>query len=396
MVIKYTFYFVFVVLISLSSTRAQWVKCTGFSNEDVRCLITAEDNIYAGTIEKGIYVSSNNGNNWTQTSLNNKTVWTFALIGTTIYAGSDGFGVFQTINKGVNWTQTTLNNYSITALVSNGDNIYAGTAFNGIYRSTNKGSSWTQTSLNNKQILAMISVDNNLYAGVAHEGIYLSSNSGSNWSKTSFPGDAWSFTKTDNTIFAGAFYGGVYLSANNGTSWSQVALAGTTVYSMASYQNSVFAGTYQSGIYLSENKGSTWREINQGLPASIIVKSILIKDGTVFAGTDQGVWRRSLSEITAVEKNNSEVPAKFNLQQNYPNPFNPATTIEYSLPKSGQVILKVLDVSGREITTLVNEYKSAGNHTVNYTTASSLSSGVYFYQVSAGGMIQTKKMLLMK
>lgn len=396
MLFKNTSYFVFVVLIILSSTRAQWIKCTGFSNEDVRSLITVEDKIFAGTIEKGIYVSSNNGNTWTQTSLNNKTVWTLGLIGTTIYAGTDGSGIFQTIDKGINWTQTSLNNYSVTSLVTNGDNIYAGTVFNGIYRSINKGSNWTQTTLNNKQVLAMISLDNSLYAGIAHEGIYLSANSGNTWTKTSFPGDAWSFTKSDNTIFAGAFYGGVYLSTNNGTSWVQVALQGTTVYSMASYQNSVFAGTYQSGIYLSENKGNSWSEINEGLPVGTIVKAILIKDGYIFVGTEQGIWRRILSEITAVENNTSDVPFKYILQQNYPNPFNPSTDIEYSLPKAGLVILKVFDVLGKEITTLVNEYKSSGIHTIKFVPGSSLSSGVYFYQLSIDGNIQTKKMMLMK
>jgi alpha-tubulin suppressor-like RCC1 family protein len=89
------------------------------------------------------------------------------------------------------------------------------------------------------------------------------------------------------------------------------------------------------------------------------------------------------------------VPKVFALSQNYPNPFNPSTTINYQLPVSGLVTIKLYDVLGREIQTLVNERKDAGSYNVTLN-ASKLASGIYLYQLQSGSFVQTKKMLLVK
>ncbi len=91
----------------------------------------------------------------------------------------------------------------------------------------------------------------------------------------------------------------------------------------------------------------------------------------------------------------TQAPNNFNLLQNYPNPFNPSTTISYQLPKNGFVNLKIYDVLGREVSTLVNEYKSAGNYKLNFD-ASNLSSGVYIYTIQAGENSNSRKMIVLK
>lgn len=93
--------------------------------------------------------------------------------------------------------------------------------------------------------------------------------------------------------------------------------------------------------------------------------------------------------------NNGIVPKNYSLEQNYPNPFNPTTNIKFALPVSGNVEVKVFDVLGNEVATIVNEYKSAGTYTADFD-ASSLSSGVYFYTLKSGSFIESKKMLLVK
>jgi hypothetical protein len=98
--------------------------------------------------------------------------------------------------------------------------------------------------------------------------------------------------------------------------------------------------------------------------------------------------------INAIETN-GEIPSKYELFQNYPNPFNPTTVISYQLPKSGHVFLKVYDVLGREVVTLVDGNMKAGNYPVQFN-ASKLSGGVYFYRLQATGYIETKKFLLVK
>ncbi len=88
-------------------------------------------------------------------------------------------------------------------------------------------------------------------------------------------------------------------------------------------------------------------------------------------------------------------PSGFKLEQNYPNPFNPSTIINFSLPAGEKVVLKVYDILGREVSTLMDQYMSAGSHLVNFD-ASNLPSGTYFYRITAGDFVKVKKMLLLK
>jgi len=103
----------------------------------------------------------------------------------------------------------------------------------------------------------------------------------------------------------------------------------------------------------------------------------------------------SQMNITGIEKVNQTLPQSFSLLQNYPNPFNPTTVIQYSIPKSGNVTLKVYNMIGQEVATLVNQEQSAGNYSVNFN-ASKLASGVYLYRIEAGNFSATKKLMLLK
>jgi hypothetical protein len=100
------------------------------------------------------------------------------------------------------------------------------------------------------------------------------------------------------------------------------------------------------------------------------------------------------STTTAVSRNNP-VPVRFALDQNYPNPFNPSTTISYKISSDSYVTLKVYDILGKEIATLVNGQRATGSYQTAFD-ASLLSSGMYFYQLRAGEYVQTRKMVLMK
>ena len=95
------------------------------------------------------------------------------------------------------------------------------------------------------------------------------------------------------------------------------------------------------------------------------------------------------------DETDMDIPSNFSLQQNYPNPFNPSTNISYNLPKNGHVQLKIYNTLGQTVQVLVDELKNAGNHTAIFD-ASSLSSGVYIYQIEYEGEILSKKMILMK
>ena len=96
-----------------------------------------------------------------------------------------------------------------------------------------------------------------------------------------------------------------------------------------------------------------------------------------------------------INNNNTGVPAEFSLSQNYPNPFNPVTNISFSLPKSSDVKLAVFDMLGQQVALLANGKFEAGSYTIDYD-ASQLTSGIYFYTITAGSFTQTKKMVLVK
>ena len=101
------------------------------------------------------------------------------------------------------------------------------------------------------------------------------------------------------------------------------------------------------------------------------------------------------SSLVFINGQSQNVSNSFYLSQNYPNPFNPKTTIKYTIPKTGLVTLKIYDVLGKEIMTLVNETIAAGNYEVEFN-GSNLSSGVYFYRIESGEFISIKKMILIR
>ena len=103
----------------------------------------------------------------------------------------------------------------------------------------------------------------------------------------------------------------------------------------------------------------------------------------------------SIDGITAVEPLPVPLPTEFSLSQNYPNPFNPSTTIQFSLPQAENVQLKVFNLLGQEIETLINEYLPSGTYQQQFT-ATNMPSGIYIYELKAGKQIEKKKMVLLK
>ncbi|MBA4312999.1 MAG: hypothetical protein C0417_10255 [Chlorobiaceae bacterium] len=179
--------------------------------------------------------------------------------------------------------------------------------------------------------------------------------------------------------------------------WNEVntGIADAQVTSLATSGSNLFA-VMNSKVYLTTNNGTSWTNINTGLENSYA--DVILTSGTyIFTGTyGDGIWRRSLSEIiTSVEQINSHIPEKFALNQNYPNPFNPSTTIQFDIPKASFVTLKVYNVLGQEVATLVNENKKIGRYEVEFDGAR-MASGVYFYKLQTNHFTKTMKLLLIK
>lgn len=135
-----------------------------------------------------------------------------------------------------------------------------------------------------------------------------------------------------------------------------------------------------------------------GLPQYPRIYAVLDEGNSIteiHENNNKGFNVLGIQTISSIKDENYTIPVKYVLYQSYPNPFNPTTNIKYSIPNSGMVSLKVYDILGREVTSLVDEYEKSGTYTVRFT-AKNLASGVYFYRIKAGKFVQTKKLMLLK
>jgi len=409
----------FVICVNISN--GQWIQITnGLPGTGVSSLGSKGNNIYAGTLSNGIYLSSNNGLNWQQClnlSINTNTNsivsdsnFIFAGVGTSLG------GLYRSQNDGASWI-SVLPNLNITSIAISGNKVYAGhermASPTGVYFSSNNGTSWVQTSLNNKSIGAILIKGNTVFAGARGTGggVYYTNDSGNTWNSTSLVNkNICCLAVVGSNLFAGtaASGDGVYISTDNGLTWTHTALYYET-FSLISYGNCIFAGTSANGVYMSTDNGAGWIQKNQGFTEFSFVYTMLIKNNYIFAGTAyNSIWRRSVSEITGINNLSSEIPEKFSLSQNYPNPFNPTTKIRYQITRQGGsstnnklVTLKVYDILGKEVEILVNEKQAPGTYEVSWNArhggSSSYPSGVYYYQLSVDNVqLAIKKMVLIK
>ena len=189
--------------------------------------------------------------------------------------------------------------------------------------------------------------------------------------------------QNNGTGAAGSFRVGFYLSTDNIISTSDDLIENAVVNSLSNgyYTNksisvdldntSVPYGEYYVGVFFDDQ--SAVSESNEN-------------DNTVYYNSSIPV---------SVEDISSQIPGQYFLSQNYPNPFNPSTKISYDLSKEGMVSIMIYDMLGREVGNLVNEFKSAGRYSIEFN-ASNLSSGTYFYRITAGDFTEIKKLILMK
>lgn len=410
---KSTFSFV-TVLISIilinSNIKAQWVDTGCPFGGYVYAIAVAEPMIFVGTDQAGVYLSSDGGLNWSQANsgLTITSVSSFAFAGSSLFAGTTYGGIFRSTDNASNWTEVNsgLSVLFINTLAVSGSNIYAGARRSvtggGVFLSTNNGDNWSYIGLTDQEVYSLKLVGNNIFAGT-DGGVFLTTNSGGNWTAMNSGLNAdnvYALEISDGNLYAGT-NDGIFYSDDNGSNWvniSSALLDDKVIRSIALYESNIIVGTGGYGAYVSTDNGMTWEENDTGFPNSFAeIFALTISNTKVYAGTlFRGAWERPLTDyVTDVEIVSDNLPLSFNLAQNYPNPFNPTTTIKYSIPESGNVSLKVYNILGNEVVSLINEEKTPGVYSVTFD-AGNLPSGVYFYKIRAGNYFETKKMLLIK
>ncbi|MEX1138913.1 MAG: T9SS type A sorting domain-containing protein [Bacteroidota bacterium] len=314
----------------------------------------------------GIYRSTNSGDDWTHltSGLANDGVNAIAIDSSDrLYIADRGFqGYFyQSTNNGDNWARI---DSGLTDLVSavafdSLDNILIGSF--GVYRSTDSGSTWTDIGLGlpSSYVHSIIVMpDGIILAGMGTEGLFFLTDYGSFWSKLDF-----------------SFPGGVLTMALNSTGL-------------------MFVGTPVAGVYVSADSGGTWTQSNSGL-GSLTARSFAFDSaGHAFLATDVGVYK-TVQPVTTVISKSDVTPNSFILSQNYPNPFNPSTTIEFTIPYTGAATLKIFNLLGEEVETLVAGVLSSGRHSVVWN-AIGKTSGIYFCQLRTGRFIENRKIIFLR
>ena len=399
--------FLALFIIIFNTSDAQWVQGDVFSVGIVYSLEASGNYIFAGVSNRGVYRSQNNGHTWVQTSLNNVTVLSLYANGSLILAGSRYNGLYRSTDYGTTWNITSLKWKDVHAIVFIDDTLYAGVDHTGgLFKSTNSGQNWIQLGNLGSDIKAIVKKDNIIIAGTDGSGIYYTTNYGENWQQTSLQGkNISSVLKSGDNYFAGTYIfenpAGGWHSTNTGLNWNLTSQNTKPVNSIISYNENIFIGASHNssitgGFLVSSDNGLSWTEKNQGFSSIPSIYSLLITNNYIFAGTNgQSVWKRPLSQVIDVKNISSEIPTDFSLEQNYPNPFNSITNVKFQIINSGIVKIKVYDLLGKEVKTIVNEYMQPGTYNVSFD-AEGLSSGVYFYRMEASNFTSTKKCVLLK
>jgi ligand-binding sensor domain-containing protein len=246
-----------------------------------------------------------------------------------------------------------------------------------------------------------VDTSKDLFAGTSYNGVFISTDGGSFWSQTgvSSPFIFYSVITmaidSEGRIFAGTDTSGAYSSDDLGVNWNRIPSIsgkGVTCF-LVNNPTMYFAGTSDSGAFASTDRGWSWHSVNNGLTESSTMSLDVDQQEHLYAGTSKGLFK-STGIVTRIDEK-GRVPSSFSLFQNYPNPFNPTTVINYQLSVNSEVTLKIYDVLGRLVNTLIEERQTAGARSVAFN-ASNLSSGIYFYRLAAGSYVETKKMILIK
>jgi photosystem II stability/assembly factor-like uncharacterized protein len=410
--------FCFVCLLILASMKASaqatdWVTTNWTSSLYVQDIAVDDSgHVFAATYVDGVYRSTDDGDNWTNVSFPDTYVNCISINNSGhIFVGTWGHGLYRSTDNGNKWFQSGLVTSRINCIaINSAGKIFVGRDAQGgdstLYRSTDNGDSWI-LCINgipspSQMIDAIATGDSNIVYASASGGVFRSTNNGDSWTRTgSASMDPISLLVTPSGhVFAGAY--GVYRTTDNGVNWTPADSGCTTdlVRSLITNQQGyIFRGTasYGSsgGVYVSHDDGLHWSECTSGLPTRVIQKLAMNSAGILFAATfGSGVFRTTHS-MTSVSEHSLSVPNDIQLNQNYPNPFNPSTTITFSIDRSAFVSLRIINVLGQVVATLVTSHRGPGTYSERWN-AKGYSSGLYYCILTADNIVVRKPMILLK
>ncbi len=378
--------------------------------------------------EKGlIFFSGDFGNNWSKL----QTGFNFEInsistdnSGKYFIAAGDSGNVLRSDTSGLIWKHVKLNtNEKLNKVITTNSYVFIAGSNNNFFYSTDNGSSWIDCAPKNfpQLLFRGIHESNNVFYIAGDSGTVLrSTDRGIHWDNLEFPPDF----PLNEIYFVNAQTGFVagkprysnyrvysYKTTNSGDSWDSVSMKApgndldfkkivfineSTGYMYATVFNNYYTNDYI--LYKTTDNGRIWSNkffnfINDIDFANYDTAFTVGSIGQIYRTTNAGSWNFVIAYVKLLSQ---QIPADFSLQ-NYPNPFNPNTKIKFSVSKAGNTLINVYDVSGKRITVLVNENFYEGIYEIDFSADDySLSSGIYFVQLTTGNYQIVSKMILLR
>ncbi len=403
-----------VILASASTVRAQsdfWEPTDISLTSSILSLASSPRGyLFAGTDDRKVVRSSNGGATWTEVGDAQLSVAIPSLavdsLGT-VFAGTDFRGLFRSTDDGSTWLPSTLTEERISCLLLSPQGFaLAGAWDKGIYRSSDGGATWALVGAAGHKVRSIIATPAGILIAAAdttaQEGrLYRSTDGGRSWTRT---GTGFSSgvihalaSISADTMFAGTAGQGIYRSTDVGGTWSSSYLfIPSTVSALVNLPGGgVFAGVLLGGggVVRTTDSGEHWFFETSGLVTLDVRSMILGRDGRLYAGTGEGVFR-SVQALTTVARAASLNHIPTLRLEAHPNPFNSQTEIAYAIPRAGPVTLTLFDLRGRRTAIVEREWHPAGAAHVRWV-ADNRASGMYIILLETSeGAVATKLLLL--
>jgi photosystem II stability/assembly factor-like uncharacterized protein len=397
---------IFIILQPVIYSQQGWQLIYSFP-EDVSAICFIDNQIgfagsgfYAST--KKIMKTTDFGNSWNDLVITNNAI-------TRIYFYNDNIGFaigengtfYKTTDSGINWILVPLGETETFRGIYfyNEQKGWSCIDPDKILKTTDGGNSWTSsftTGAVANYDIEFLNESTGFTVGV-YARMYNSTDGGTSWNQISTPistsmFDIKFFNQSVGLVACG---NGIAKTDDSGNNWSMVLNSvSSQLNSIGTFGNKFAWAVGQDKIYYTSNSGGTWTS-QSFTPYSYLQQVNCVDSVNVWVLGDRKLYRTSSGGVTDVNNEVTLIPERLSLSQNFPNPFNPVTTITYEIPERGFVSLKVYDLLGREVATLVNEEKPAGKYDVEFD-GKNFSSGLYFYKLKAYEFVWTKKMILIK
>ncbi len=415
---KKLFFVTFILTYTLSYSQYGWMVRSGgvdpsalvtgisFSDAANGMLVTSNFSGYK------VYRTTNGGVNWNGQSIPTTSgMWAVKCFSplNAIICGATGY-LFRTTNGGTNWVQINVGGtFFLTALCFIDMN--TGWVSGGplkIMKTTNNGINWVSQYQYSTYTFSSIHMANanTGFAADYFQNIVKTTDGGNNWVNVAGPSgydELWGTCMTDpNTVYCCGENAKVIKSTNQGVTWTVYqTFLNRNLYAIHFLNPSTGYSVGDSSLIIkTSNAGANWSvlsaPVTENSSASPLTCISFVNELTGFvAGHDGTILFTTTGGLTPVQNISSGIPRDFSFDQNYPNPFNPITKLKFQMSKSEFAYLRVFDVTGKEIITLVNEELKPGIYEIDWD-ASNYPSGVYFCRLNSKHFSKTIKMTLVK